>query len=119
MLIGDNYHAVLADKIRKRDRNCPQSGDRIEYIAVKIPNMPKGLLQGGIETPKYIKENNLKIDYKFYITNQIMKPALQFLELALVDAPTIFDKFKKIFELEKLKEESDKLGRTSLMGFIS
>jgi DNA polymerase delta subunit 1 len=113
-------HVVLADRIEKRDPgNAPQSGDRIEYIAVKVPNMRKGMLQGErIETPEYIKKNNLKIDYEFYITNQIMKPALQFLELAIPDAKNIFDKFKKHFDNERLEEENDRLGRTSLKGFL-
>lgn len=48
-------------------------------------------LQGDkIETPEFIIKNNLKIDYKFYITNQIMKPALQFLELIANNAESIF-----------------------------
>ncbi len=32
------------------------------------------LLQGDrIEDPTYIKENNIEIDYIFYLTNQILK----------------------------------------------
>ncbi len=89
-------HAVLADRISCRDPgNCPQSGDRIEFAAVQIPNMTKGTLQGErIETPQYIKDNNLQLDYQFYMTNQIMKPALQFLSLAISDANDIFEPFK-------------------------
>ena len=37
----------------------------------------KLLLGDRIETPEYIKENNLKIDYAYYITNQFRKPFLQ------------------------------------------
>ena len=52
------------------------------------------MLQGDrIETPAYIKEKNLKIDYNFYIKNQIMNPALQFLKLVLNNAESIFDLF--------------------------
>ena len=44
------------------------------------------MLQGDkIETPTFIKENNLQIDYSFYITNQIMKPLLQLFGLVLED----------------------------------
>jgi hypothetical protein len=44
------------------------------------------VLQGDkIETPTFIKENNLQIDYSFYITNQIMKPLLQLFGLVLED----------------------------------
>ena len=78
-------HNVLADRIGDREQgNRPLPGDRIEYVYIK--NADKKALQGEkIETPKFIRENNIKIDYSFYITNQIMKPILQLLALALED----------------------------------
>ena len=102
-------HVVLADRIATRNPgNVPQSGDRISYAAIKIPNLTKTTLQGErIETPEYIKEKNLQLDYKFYITNQIMKPALQFLELAIPDAKSIFE--KKLIEID-----NEEKGRTSI-----
>jgi len=113
-------HAVLADRIERRDPgNAPQSGDRIEYAAIKVP-ITKGMLQGDrIETPQYIKENNLELDYEFYITNQIMKPALQFLELVLPNAKEeifqpFLDKFKKERQAKEIEEDNNKVGRTSL-----
>lgn len=106
-------HVVLADRIDKRDPgNAPQSGDRIEYAAVCVPEK-KGMLQGDrIETPAYIKEKNLKIDYNFYIKNQIMNPALQFLKLVLNNAESIFDSY-----LCKLKNENNKT--VDIMNFIT
>lgn len=97
-------HVVLAERIGIRDPgNRPQSGDRITFATVKIPNKTKDTLQGDmIETPEYIKENNIKLDYNFYVSNQIMKPALQFLELAVDNPKEIFDvytKMEKIYEL--------------------
>ena len=88
-------HVFLADKITQRDiGNAPQSGDRIEFAVVKVESQNKKLLQGEIiETPEYIKANNLSIDYMFYLTNQIMNPALQFLELVDKNAKDIFDTF--------------------------
>jgi DNA polymerase elongation subunit (family B) len=42
----------------------------------------KKVLQGDrIEHPDYIKEKGLSIDYRFYITNQIMNPVKQVLDL--------------------------------------
>ena len=82
-------HKVLADRIGAREPgNKPTSGDRIAfvYIVNKTAGKGKKLLQGDkIETPSYIKENNLQIDYSFYITNQIMKPLLQLFGLVLED----------------------------------
>ena len=96
-------HVVLAERIGIRDPgNRPQSGDRISFAAIKIPNKTKNTLQGDmIETPEYIKEQNLELDYLFYMTNQIMKPSLQFLELAFKDADNIFNPY--IFK-DKIKE---------------
>lgn len=70
-------HKVLADRIRDRDPgNAPQVNDRIPYAY--IINKSKKCLQGDrIEHPDFIKKNDIRLDYEFYITNQIMKPVLQ------------------------------------------
>jgi DNA polymerase elongation subunit (family B) len=84
-------HKVLADRITARDPgNKPSSGDRIPFVYINTKN--KKALQGEkIETPNFIKEQGLKIDYSFYITNQIMKPVQQVFALVL----------EKIWELQK------------------
>jgi DNA polymerase elongation subunit (family B) len=42
------------------------------------------ILQGDIiENPEYIIENNLKIDYKYYLTHQIEKPVYQIFKLVM------------------------------------
>lgn len=101
-------HVYLAEKIAKRDPgNTPQSGDRIEFAIIKVPPPTDGskLLQGDIiETPKFIKENNLEIDYLFYLTNQIMNPALQFLELVDKNAINIFNEFIDKYKTIKPKK---------------
>ena len=60
--------------------NKPSSNDRIPYAYINV----KGKVdkQGDrIEHPDFIRENNLKPDYLFYITNQIMKPVVQIYSL--------------------------------------
>ena len=76
-------HKVLAERIGARDSgNKPGSGDRINYAYIVNPN--KKALQGEkIETPGFIKENHLQLDYEHYISNQIMKPLLQLFALEL------------------------------------
>lgn len=76
-------HCVLANRIGQRDPgNKPKPGDRMRFIHVTNPN--KKALQGEkIETPEYILQARLKIDYDFYITNQLLKPICQFMGLAL------------------------------------
>jgi hypothetical protein len=86
-------HAVLADRMKDRDPgNAPQSNDRIPYAYVITKGKPK--LQGErVEHPEYIDEKKLKLDYLFYITNQIMKPSIQFLELLVENPQKLFDEY--------------------------
>jgi len=72
--------------------NKPQSNDRIPYVYY-ITDCPVKLQGDRVENPTYLVENNLKIDYLFYITNQIMKPAIQFLELLIENPQDIFDEY--------------------------
>ena len=82
-------HKVLADRMKVRDPgSAPQVNDRIPYVYIEHDTKNKKLLQGDkIEHPKYIIENNIKIDYTFYITNQLMNPICQLLALALFQIP--------------------------------
>ena len=104
-------HKVLADRITQRDPgNKPQSGDRIPYLFIHNPN--KTALQGEkIETPDYIQEHQLKIDYSHYITNQIMKPVQQLFALVL---DKIWIKQGKLGKISKFKKECQKLRSTEL-----
>ena len=84
--------------------NKPKSNDRIPYAYIVLSNdklydtknpyksgaikghQPrlKNILQGDrIEHIDFIRKNNLKLDYEFYITNQIMNPVKQVLDLVL------------------------------------
>jgi DNA polymerase elongation subunit (family B) len=76
-------HAVLAERIAKRDPgNKPKPGDRMKFVHIVNKN-GKALQGDKIETPEYILQNKLHIDYSFYITNQLMKPLQQLFGLAL------------------------------------
>jgi DNA polymerase elongation subunit (family B) len=103
-------HKVLADRITKRDPgNKPSSGDRIPYVYINSLN--KKALQGEkIENPTFILENKLKIDYSFYITNQIMKPLQQLFALVLEKIWQLQNKKSKI---SKFKKEIETLRKTT------
>ena len=76
-------HFVLAQRIGKRDPgNKPKPGDRMKFVFI-VNDTPKALMGDKIETTEFIVENNLKIDYTHYITNQLMKPLQQLFGLAL------------------------------------
>lgn len=79
-------HVQLCQKMRKRDPgSAPQVNDRVSYVQVVIPDKgKKKILQGDkIEEVSFVLNNNLNIDFNYYIANQIMTPACQFLELIM------------------------------------
>jgi len=107
-------HKVLADRMAKRDPgNKPKANDRIPYVYYKLPESMlydysnpyksgprkgqprlKNVMQGDrIEHIDYIQSQKLEIDYEFYITNQIMNPVKQVLDLRL-DPTTTEEIFK-------------------------
>src|ERR1700733_1839167 len=107
-------HKVLADRIALRDPgNKPQINDRIPYVYVvkKLSKkQKKTALQGDlIETPDYVIENELKIDYLYYLTNRIIKPVTQILERLMLSKEV--EKLYKIFINE---EEGKRIGRRNL-----
>ena len=93
-------HKVLADRMGKRDpvTNLLLG---VEYHLFIFRQVKSVKLQGDkIEHPNYIKENKLKPDYGFYITNQIMKPVSQIYALVLEDLKD-FKKKLRTFNIKK------------------
>jgi DNA polymerase elongation subunit (family B) len=109
-------HKVLADRMAERNPgNKPKPNDRIPYSYIELSKSelydfnnlyksgpkkgkpkPKKILQGNrIEHPDYIKEKGLNLDYGFYISNQIMNPVKQVLDLEKDEEETklFFSKF--------------------------
>ena len=113
-------HKVLADRMTARDPgNKPGSGDRIPYVYIHnkalTATQAKKAGQGEkIETPSYVLEKGLSLDYSFYITNQIMKPVLQVFALvlekiwALQGKPLKIKKFRADVESMKKNHPQDK-----------
>ena len=70
---------IIEDKNRPKYKNSKV----IDYDR-PIYEKKKPILQGDrIEHIDYIKDKNLKLDYEFYITNQIMNPVKQVLDLEM------------------------------------
>lgn len=102
-------HKVLADRIAEREPgNKPKPGDRMKYLFITTPPNKK-LMGERIETPEYIINNKLEIDYTHYITNQLMKPLQQLFGLAVEKIweyqrkPNAIKKFNK--DIEQIKNE--------------
>jgi len=106
-------HVCLADRMMARDPgSAPQINERVPYAAVVVEER-KGLLQGDrIEHPDYIIENNLQVDYLFYLTNQIKNPTVQFLELLVDDPEAIFNEAIQI-------ENNKRKGNVSIDSFFN
>lgn len=66
-------HTELAERMRKRDAgSAPALGDRVAYVMVKGAAGSKGYEKS--EDPIFVLENNLPIDTKYYLDNQLAKP---------------------------------------------
>jgi DNA polymerase elongation subunit (family B) len=76
-------HAALAARMRARDEgSAPQVGDRVPYVFVRVAG--KHVKQADrVEHPDYLESTGARIDYGFYITNQIMTPVVQVFALAV------------------------------------
>ena len=102
-------HKVLADRIGERDPgNKPRPGDRMRFVFI-VNDKPKALQGDKIETPDYIIDNKVPIDYTHYITNQLMKPLQQLFGLAVEDIWTMQKKMSAIKtyrkDVAKLEDE--------------
>jgi DNA polymerase elongation subunit (family B) len=111
-------HKVLADRIEQREPgNKPASGDRIPFVYFINREKPAGgkkMLQGDkIETPAFIVEHGLPIDYSFYITNQLMKPLQQLFGLVLDEIWMSYTPPKRN-KVTQLKAKIDEITRTEL-----
>tara|TARA_B100000676_G_C17371837_1_gene480996 strand:- start:209 stop:508 length:300 start_codon:yes stop_codon:yes gene_type:complete len=64
---------------------------RVTYDKCKKPLTNK-ILQGDIiEYPPYVKENNIPIDYRYYLDHQIQKPVMQIFELVMKNPESIIE----------------------------
>jgi hypothetical protein len=97
-------HAVLAERVTLRDPgNRPKPGDRMQFAVVEVgareqrqileaknrrlaagEKPKKSLLMGDrIETPAFIANKGLKLDYAYYVENQLLNPIRQLFGLIL------------------------------------
>ncbi|KAI1191407.1 DNA polymerase delta catalytic subunit [Nemania serpens] len=77
-LTKENYdakqaHVELVARMKKRDPgSAPGLGDRVAYVMVKGAGGSKNYENS--EDPIYVLENNVPIDTKYYLDNQLAKP---------------------------------------------
>jgi len=92
-------HVELAARMRKRDPgSAPQMGDRVPYVIIAGASGAKNFEKA--EDPIYVLENNLPIDSKWYLTNQLSKPLTRIFEPIISDVEKSLlqgDHTRKIF----------------------
>ena len=107
-------HVILTQRMTLRDPgSAPQINDRIQYCFIKVKGDSKTMLQGDlIENPDYIVQNNIPLNYNYYIEKQIKNPLLQLFEH--VDEY----KAKKIFKNIQNLNKNKLAGQTNIMDFL-
>lgn len=70
---GKQAHVELAKRMKKRDAgSAPTLGDRVAYVIVKGAGGASNYERS--EDPIFVLENNIPIDTKYYLENQLFKP---------------------------------------------
>lgn len=72
-------HVELAERMKQRDAgSAPALGDRVAYVIVK--GIKGAAAYEKSEDPLYVLENNIPIDTKYYLENQLAKPLMRIFE---------------------------------------
>lgn len=81
---GKQAHDVLAKRMKDRDAgSAPAQGDRVNYVIIKGTKGSAAYEKA--EDPIYVLDNNLPIDTKYYLENQLSKPLMRIFEPILGD----------------------------------
>jgi DNA polymerase delta subunit 1 len=97
---SDNLaHVAVRDRIKQRAPGSePMQGDRVQYV---ITNRPGRMFEKA-EDPAWVAENNIELDYAYYMKHQLENPVLELLQ-PVIGNRNIFDSQTKItnFILDK------------------
>lgn len=101
-------HAVLTERMKKRDGTGPNVGDRVDYVIMGGNDK----LYNRAEDPLYVLEHNIQIDSRYYLTNQLQNPIISII------APIIGEKqANAMFVVKSIKINTGSM-KGGLMGFI-
>jgi DNA polymerase delta subunit 1 len=106
----------LAEKMKQRDAaSAPTVGDRVAYVIVKSTKGSKAYEKS--EDPIFVLENNLPIDFNYYIENQIKQPLVRIFEPIFGD---ISNTETKLFSGEHMRviNQPKVIGSSGLGKFI-
>ena len=77
--VAKQAHVELAERMRKRDpASAPAVGDRVPYVIIEAAKGTPNYMRS--EDPIYALENNIPIDFRYYLENQLEKPLTRIFE---------------------------------------
>ncbi|KZT09911.1 uncharacterized protein LAESUDRAFT_673547 [Laetiporus sulphureus 93-53] len=80
-------HVELAERMKQRDAgSAPALGDRVAYVIIK--GVKGAAAYEKSEDPIYVLENNIPIDTKYYLENQLSNPLMRIFEPILGEKAT-------------------------------
>ncbi|CAR25762.1 ZYRO0A07524p [Zygosaccharomyces rouxii] len=101
-------HAVLTERMKKRDGVGPNVGDRVDYVVIAGNDK----LYNRAEDPLYVLEHNMQIDSRYYLTNQLQNPIIS------IVAPILGEKqANAMFVVKSIKINTGNM-KGGLMGFV-
>lgn len=101
-------HAVLTERMKKRDGVGPNVGDRVDYVIIGGNDK----LYNRAEDPLYVLEHNIQIDSRYYLTNQLQNPIISII------APILGEKqANAMFVVKSIKINTGNM-KGGLMSFI-
>ncbi len=81
-------HAELAERMRKRDpHSAPNIGDRVPYVIIKAPKGAKAYEKS--EDPLWVLDNNIPLDYQYYLEQQLKNPLMRIFEPLMSDPESL------------------------------
>ena len=85
---GKVAHIELAKRMALRDpATAPRTGDRVRYVIIKTHKKAKAFEKS--EDPIYVLENNIPLDNKYYLDNQLAKPLMRLLKYVVKSPETL------------------------------
>ncbi|EKM50426.1 uncharacterized protein PHACADRAFT_104509 [Phanerochaete carnosa HHB-10118-sp] len=76
---GKQAHVELAERMKQRDAgSAPNVGDRVAYVIIKGAKGAAAYEKS--EDPIFVLENNMPIDTKYYLENQLSNPLMRIFE---------------------------------------
>lgn len=112
---GIQPHVQLVKKLKRRDPlNAPGVGDRIGFVIVK--GLQK--IADRAEDPGYVKKNNIPIDSRYYIENQIMPPLERIFSAIGITRSQFISGAKQLAITQLLKPKNGNGNGSNLVKFI-